>query len=201
MPAKKRAVAIIGSYRKGGVVDSVASELLSNLEDLGVECHSVYLREYNIEFCTNCRSCLQSPGLTRGKCIHKDNMEGILGLIDLADFLIIAAPTNAGNANALTRKFLERCVCFAYWPWGASAPVLRNKTKTKRSILVSASGAPALIGKYLTGTLKALKTLSRYLGAQPIGDIWVGSVTTKEIKLSDRHRLKACNLAKKMINK
>lgn len=126
-------------------------------------------------------------------------MEDILRSIDSADFLIIGAPTNVGNTNALTRKFLERCVCFGYWPWGTNAPMLRNKTKTKKSILVSASGAPALIGKYFNGTLKALRILSDYLGAQPIGDIWVGSVNMKEIKISNKIKFKASKLVQKLV--
>ncbi|MBU1231307.1 MAG: flavodoxin family protein, partial [Proteobacteria bacterium] len=69
------------------------------------------------------------------------------------------------------------------------------------SILVSASAAPVLIGKYFNGTMKALKTLSKYLGAQPIGDIWVGSVTKKEIELSNKIKEKATTLAQKLIGK
>lgn len=152
-----------------------------------------------MEFCTNCRNCLQTPGVNRGECIHKDDIEDILRAIDTADFLIIGSPTNAGNANALTRQFLERCVCFAYWPWGKPAPVLRNTVKNKKSILVSASAAPSLIGKYFNGTLKTLKTLSEYLGANPIGEIWVGSVNTKEIVIPNRIMLQASKLSKKLI--
>lgn len=199
MTTKQRAVGIIGSYRKRGTIYSVVSEILSNLEKHGVECQTVFLKDYNIEFCTNCRNCLQLPGVFRGKCIHKDDMDDILRAIDSANFIIIGSPTNAGNANALTRKFLERCVCFAYWPWGKPAPVLRNKIKTKKSVLVSASAAPALIGRYLSGTLKALRTLSNYLGAHPIGDIWVGNVTAEEISISDKIKLKASRLAHKLV--
>ncbi len=201
MPTKQRAIAIIGSYRAGGAVDSAVSEILSHLQNREVYCRTVYLKDYNIRFCTNCRSCLQQPGRSRGRCILNDDMEDILKLIDSADFLILGAPTNAGNANALTRKFLERCVCHAYWPWGVHSPVLRDKSKNKKSILVSSSAAPALIGKYLNGTLKALKTLSEYLGARPVGVVWVGGVTTKRIQIPPEVRRKAKGLAEKLLEK
>ncbi|MBU1138909.1 MAG: flavodoxin family protein [Proteobacteria bacterium] len=201
MSDKKIAIGIVGSYRKQGVIDTAVSEVLSALQNLGVEIKKIYLLDYNIEFCTNCRTCLQPPGVTRGKCILKDDMEDMLQSIDSADYLIIGAPTNAGYVNALTQRFIERCVCFGYWPWGTAAPVLRNKIIKKKSILVSASAAPVLIGKYFNGTMKALKTLSKYLGAQPIGDIWVGSVTKKEIELSNKIKEKATTLAQKLIGK
>jgi multimeric flavodoxin WrbA len=201
MSQKQRAIAIIGSYRAGGAVDSAVAEILSHLQDREVDCRTVYLKDYNIGFCTNCRTCLQQPGISRGKCILNDDMEEVLGILDSADFLILGAPTNAGNANALTRKFLERCVCYAYWPWGTHSPVLRKKIKSKKSILISSSAAPALIGKYLNGTLGALRTLSEYLGARPVGNLWIGGVTEKKVHLSPGIRKKAGRLAEKLAEK
>lgn len=79
--------------------------------------------------------------------------------------------------------------------------MLRDKSKNKKSILVSSSAAPALIGKYLNGTLKALKTLSEYLGARPVGVVWVGGVTTKRIQIPPEVRRKAKGLAEKLLEK
>jgi multimeric flavodoxin WrbA len=198
MAENPQAVAISGSYRKGGTVDSVVSEILEGLRAQAVDCQTVYLRDCHIEFCTNCRNCLQVPGTARGNCLFRDDMNRILDLVEAADYLILGAPTNAGNANALTRKFIERCVCFTYWPWGSRAPVARNQAKTKKSILVSASGAPLLIGKYFNGTLKALNQISELLGARPVGDVWVGGVINKEIQIPARVKAKCARLAHKM---
>lgn len=198
MAENPRAVAIMGSYRRGGAIDSTVAEILGSLKAQGVEGQTVYLADCHIEFCTNCRSCLQAPGVARGKCPIEDDMEQILELIEAADYLILGAPTNAGNANALTRRFIERCVCFAYWPWGSRAPVIRNRGKPRRSILVSASGAPQLIGRYLTGTLKALRQLSEMLGARPVGTVWVGGVIEKEVRIPDRVKAQCRRLAHKL---
>jgi len=58
MSDKKIAIGIVGSYRKQGVIDTAVSEVLSALQNLGVEIKKIYLLDYNIEFCTNCRTCL-----------------------------------------------------------------------------------------------------------------------------------------------
>ncbi len=192
------AIAIVGSYRKNGVVDSAVSEIIRALQQRNITCEKIDLRDCRIAFCTNCRHCLQTPGTVRGRCPLDDDMERLLHRIEQADILLLGAPTNAGSANALTRRFLERCVGFAYWPWGARAPVLRDRQARRRSVLVSASGAPALIGRYGNDTLKTLRTLSRYLGAKPVGTVWIGGVTTEQTDMSPRVRKRIQRLVRKL---
>ena len=198
MTTAKTAIALVGSYRRGGAVDSAVALVVSGLKTHGVACRTVYLRDCHIEFCTNCRSCLQPPGPERGRCVVQDDMGPLLDRIGSADLLVLGAPTNAGGVNALTQRFIERCVCLARWPWGTRAPVLRDKTRSKRSVLVASSGAPALIGRHLNGTLRSLKTVSRYLGAKPVGALWIGGVTEREVELSPKIGRRARALADRM---
>ena len=197
---KPRAVALVGSYRQGGAVDQATAALLAELETLGVETRTIFLRQHRIDYCSNCRQCLQVPGTARGKCYIDDDVEGILKQLEAADLLILGAPTNAGNANALTRAFLERCVGFAYWPWDQPAPKIRNPHRDKRALLVSASGAPAPIGKYLSGTRKALKQLAEMLGARPVGTgSVVGGVIRQEFRISEQTRAACRKRARKLV--
>lgn len=198
MTTRKKVVGIVGSYRKNGVIDSVVTEILEGAEQQGAETHKIYLQERHIEFCTNCRVCLQEPGLERGKCVLADDMENILQEIDSANSLVIGASVNFGNINALTRRFLERCVCYGYWPWNAWTPKYRNPDRRKKSVLVSSSAAPALMGRLLTGALGALKDLSKMLGAKPIGVLWVGLVNRKNMELSEKIRRRAKQLGQKL---
>jgi multimeric flavodoxin WrbA len=191
-------VGIVGSYHKNGVIDSVVTEVLEEAVKQGVQTQKIYLQDQQIEFCTNCRVCLQEPGSERGKCILDDDMDRILQDIESADALVIGAPVNFGNINALTRRFLERCVCYGYWPWNAAAPKLRNPKPKKKAVLVSSSAAPALMARFLTGALGALKDLAKMLGAKPIGVIWVGLVNQKDTPISDRIKQQAKRLAEKL---
>lgn len=198
MTIKKKVLAIVGSYRKDGVVDSAVSEILSEIEKHDVETKKIYLSDQHIEFCTNCRTCMQEPGEERGKCILEDDMEDLLTEIEDTEYLIIGAPVNFNNLNALTRKFMERCVGYAYWPWGKPMPKIRNKNRSKKAILVSASAAPAWMGKYLSGAYSALKLLAKMLGAKYVGLLWVGLVNEEDMKLPEKSKSKARYLAKKL---
>lgn len=194
-------VALVGSYRKQGAVDSAVDEILDEVERFGVESEKIYLLDRHIEFCSNCRECMQAAGGTRGRCVLDDDMNAMLDKIGRADYLILGAPVNMNNVNALTRKFMERCVGFAYWPWGEPIPKIRNKRLGKRSLLVSSSAAPAWMGRYLTGALSALKMLSKLLHAKPVGVFWIGKVNREEVALTAKQKKTAQKLARKLIGK
>lgn len=193
-------VGIIGSYRKTGIVDSAVTEILAAAADRGAKTHKIYLQDRQIEFCTNCRICLQEPGTKRGQCVLQDDMEEILEEIEQADALVVGAPVNFGNINALTQRFLERCVCYGYWPWEAMTPKLRNPKPNKTAVLVSSSAAPAWMAIFSGGVMQSLENLAQMLGAKPIGKLWVGLVNPKDNQLSDRAIRRAKKLGQKLAN-
>jgi menaquinone-dependent protoporphyrinogen IX oxidase len=198
MTQQQKVVGIIGSYRKHGIVDSAITEILTEAKNRGAETQKIYLQDRQIEFCTNCRACAQEPGTERGKCVLEDDMNEILQEIEQADALAIGAPVNFGNINALTQRFLERCICYGYWPWDAPIPKLRNTQPHKKAVLVSSSAAPAWMGRFLSGAMRSLKNLAEMLGAKPVGVLWVGLVDPKENQLSDRIVRKAQKLGQKL---
>jgi len=199
MTEDQKALAIIGSYRQGGTIDTVVGEIMTSLEGSGLKTETIYLREQHIEFCANCRACLQEQGSTCGKCPLDDDMDAILAAIETADCLVLGAPVNFGNINALTRAFLERCICFAYWPWDTPAPKIRKPEGAKKALLISSSAAPAWLGRYFSGAHAALKKLSRMIGAKPVGTLWVGLVNRKKSQLSRKTRHQARKLAQKLV--
>ncbi len=196
----KTVIGIVGSYRKEGVVDSVVDEVLAGANEAGASTEKVYLLDFDIEFCRNCRSCMQMPGPRRGECIIEDDIHFVLDEIERADCLVLGAPVNVGDLNALTRRFIERCVCYGYWPWNSAAPKERVKEKTKKSVLVSSSAAPAWMARIFSGAPGTLKKLSGLLGARPVGMVWVGMVNKKEVRISEKTMKRARRMGKKLVS-
>ena len=176
----KRILGIIGSYRKGGVIDTLVSEVLSSAQEQGALTSKIYLKDSNIEFCTNCRECTQQAGSEPGECILKDDMNTILTQCHNADAIVLGAPVNFYNVNAITRRFIERLVRFAYWPWGSRGPQPRKKTMTKKAVLITSSAAPAIIGQMFTGALRALRIAVKIMGARPVATIFVGMIAVNK---------------------
>lgn len=191
----KRIVAIVGTYRKGRVIDTAVSEVSAGAEAGGAKTEKVYLIDKHIEFCTNCRACCQEEHAgRRGKCVIDDDMEPILQSIDAADGLVLAAPTNFYNVTAVTRRFMERLLGYAYWPWEAKAgPKPRIKQPDKKAVTITSTACPAFIAKIvMPGARKALKITAQAVGAKVQTSLFYGMIApTPDATLAEKDRQKA----------
>lgn len=190
-----KVVAIVGTYRKGGVTDSAVDAVLAGARGSGADVTKVYLLDQNIEFCRNCRACTQQQGPVRGKCVIEDDMESILAQIEAADVLVLGAPVNFFNVTAVFRKFLERLAGYVYWPWSARSPAERNPAKRKKAVLITSAAMPAFFIPWATGAPRALKTTANTLGAKTVGKIIIGfAAQTPDAAISERILLRARRL-------
>jgi multimeric flavodoxin WrbA len=172
--------AIIGSYRKGGVSDSAVDEILSSARECGAEVSKIYLTDAHIEFCTNCRTCTGREGAQRGLCPQGDDMEGILDRIERSDAIVLASPVNFGTVTAIMKRFAERLVCYAYWPWGKKLPKVRNSLKARHAVIVTSSAAPGFLVRIQAGSTGLLKQAASLLGAKTVGVLSIGFAATRE---------------------
>lgn len=195
-----KVVAIVGSYRRGGMTDSAVEAVLEGARDAGAETKKIFLLDQHLEFCRNCRRCAQADGFERGKCDQKDDLEGMLEEIEQADGVVLGAPVNFFNVTAIFRQFMERLLGYAYWPWGSRfGPVQRRKSITKKAVLVTSAGMPGSWIPWMTGAPRALKITARVLGAKPVGKLWIGKVPAQpHPKLGARDRAKAMRLGAKL---
>ena len=192
-----KVVAIVGSYRKGGTIDSAVEQVLEGAREKGAETVTFYLTEKHIEFCTNCRSCVQAPGEERGKCVQQDDLEQMLKEIEAADAVVLGSPVNCYNVTAIFRRFLERLLGYAYWPWEGAAPKWRKTKASKKAVLVASSAMPGIIIPIATGAAKALRLTAKILGAKTVGKMWIGLVAGEpHHALSERNRERARELGR-----
>lgn len=169
-----RVVAIVGSYRQGGTIDMAVEAVLDGAREAGAETETIYLRDEPIEFCTNCRSCTQEPGPGLGTCVQNDAMKEILAKLETADAVVLASPVNFYNVTAIFRRFMERLVGYAYWPWGKSAPQTRRHMHKLKAVLVASAAMPGAMVPVFTGAARALRGTAKVLGARPVGRLWIG---------------------------
>ena len=194
-----KVVAIVGSYRKGGTTESAVEAVLAGAREKGAATTTFYLTYKHVEFCTNCRECMQAPGEARGKCKQQDDMESMLQAIEVADAVVLGSPVNFYNVTAIFRRFMERLVGYAYWPWGKPAPKARPTKASKKAVLVASSAAPGLFIPLATGAARALQSTAGALGAKTVGRMWIGLVGAKpHYELSPRERERARRLGRKL---
>ena len=138
-------VAIMGSYRRDGIVEQTVDAMLDSATEAGAETQKFVLADESIEFCTNCRKCtsLELGGMRRADCIFDDRMHDICEAIDQADGIILAAPINFFSVNALMKRFIERLLVYVYWPWEKPMPkprILETRQKSGRHDFQRVSG-------------------------------------------------------------
>jgi NAD(P)H-dependent FMN reductase len=192
-------LAIVGSYRKGGIIERTVDEILASAKQEGAVTRKITLLDKRFAFCTNCRSCTQVAGANYGVCIHHDDMSALLQEIEQADAIVLASPMNAGTVTAVMKIFIERLVCTAYWPWGAPAPKARRPGKSKRAVLVASSAAPAILARLTGDVTKRLKSAATMLGAKTVGTLFIGLAAQQQHQeLSKRTIHKAHKLGRKL---
>ncbi len=196
-----KVVAIVGSYRKGGITDSAVDAILEGAKAKGAEISKIYLLDKHIEFCTNCRSCMQAEGEERGKCVQQDDLESILSEIDAADAIVLGAPVNFFNVNALFRRFMERCVGYGYWPWKTKGgPVGRKLKPTKKAALVTSAAMPTPLILFATGAPRALRMTAKVMGAKPVGMLCIGlSAVEQKQQLPEKTMARAWRIGTRLV--
>jgi multimeric flavodoxin WrbA len=199
MASAPKILALVGSYRRSGTVDSVIDLLLEAAEEAGAETRKISLPAIDMQWCTNCRQCTQPVGAARGPCPITDDVGEILEAIDGADAVILGSPINFGTVTAAMKAFIERLACYAYWPWSQNAPRQRGKHKSKRAVIVVSSAAPALMARCMTGAAGLLKQAAGLLGARTAGVVFVGLAARQpEARIPERIRRKARRLGARL---
>lgn len=198
-------VAIMGSYRRDGIIEQTVDTMLDAAGKEGAETEKFVLSEKHIEFCTNCRKCTgpELPGMGRTDCIFDDEMNGICDAIDAADGIILAAPINFFTVNALTKRFIERLLVYVYWPWEKPLPKPRITKPNKKAVVMTASACPALIGRWMMpNATSVLKAAAKLVGAKVACKLYFGMVCKEEHqRLSPSQVKKACCAGRLLVAK
>ena len=195
----KQILVINGSYREDGWTDSLVDAALQSLDPEQVDL--VNLRDYPIEFCLNCRECMQQPGSAPGQCVHDDAMASLVLRIEAADAYILASPTNMGSVTALFKRFMERLAVYGFWPWGKPAPQYRKDgLAPKKALLITSTAAPSIIGRVVYGSARQLRFTARTIGAKPVGLLFSGlAAEGRDAKPSPRMLAKAQAMTRKLL--
>jgi len=197
----KKIVIVNGSYREGGMTDQILDLMAIELELTGYRVEQIFLRREALEFCSNCRHCMQSDGEQPGFCRHDDAMTRILEQLESADGYIFASPTNFGTVTALFKRFLERLSVYGYWPWKRPAPRMR-KPLSKVALCVTSSAAPSLLERLFGHTLHILKKAPRCVGARVVDTLAIGFAAQElPVAISERDQRRIARAVHSLITR
>ncbi len=158
-------LALIGSPRVGGNTDILVDRVLEGSESKGHSTEKLYLYDYEIMPCIDCRRCKKGSST----CALKDDMSIIYGKLQDADIILFGTPVYWYGPSAKMKLLIDRL-----------RPFIDSKgLKGKRGIVA----APSEEGKGCCGPLMEMFRMSfGYLGMEFSDSILAKAYEKGEVK-------------------
>ena len=97
-----KVIGILGSPVKRGT-NSLLQNALEILSEEGIETELLHIKDYNLQFCQGCNTCLRE-----GRCVIEDDLTKIGDKLIEADGIIMASPSYFGSPTAQLKNLMDR---------------------------------------------------------------------------------------------
>jgi multimeric flavodoxin WrbA len=104
-----KVIGIISSPHAKGNGATLVREALKGAEASGASVREVFLPEYRIEYCRDCRACL-----TTGCCVIRDDFQELRRMLCEADGIILSTPTYGAAVCARMKNLMDRLGQYAF---------------------------------------------------------------------------------------
>lgn len=168
---------IVGSPRKQGNTDILMGKLLKGCQKNNHTTEKIYLYDYNIEPCIDCRSCKKGDL----ECVLKDDMTALYAKVESSDTIIFGTPIYWYGPTAKMKLFIDRLRPF----------IANRKLEGKTGIVVIPSEEGPKICKPL---LEMFEMSFKYLGMKYLGEIMVIAYEKGEIEKNESELKRAYEL-------
>lgn len=122
-----KVLGLFGSPRRGGNTDLLLEEMLKGAQSQGAEIDKIFLSEYDISGCQECRSCEAT-----GNCVIQDQMQEIYPKLMEADYIILASPIFFYGVTAQAKRMIDRCQALWAQKYILKKTSMAEKEKIKR---------------------------------------------------------------------
>ncbi len=147
-------LALIGSPRKEGNTDLLVDQILRGSKTKGHTTEKLYLYDYTISLCTDCRNCKKGDY----ECCINDEMQKIYPKMENADLIIFGTPMYWYGPTAKMKMLMDRMRPF----------VANGRLKNKKAVVV----VPSAEGPKACGPMIEIFRLSfEYLGMEFVGKV------------------------------
>jgi multimeric flavodoxin WrbA len=149
-----RILALIGSPRKRSNTDILVDKILEGCKEKGFVSEKLYLYDFDISACTDCRLCKSE----NYECAIKDDMKQIYSGMEEADILIFGTPVYWYGPTGKMKLLIDRMRPF----------IASRKMQGKKAVLV----VPSEEGPKACRALMEMFRMSfDYLGMEFVGSI------------------------------
>ena len=167
-------LALIGSPRKGSNTDNLVEHILRGSETNGHTGEKLYLYDYSISPCVDCRNCKKGNYV----CPIKDDMQKIYPKLEAADLIVFGTPLYWYGPSGKMKLLVDRLRPF----------IANGKLNDKKGVIVT----PSEEGAKACGPLVEMFRMSfNYLGMGFAGKFFVKAYERGESLGNQREMTKA----------
>lgn len=105
----KKVLVLSSSPRRGGNSDRLCDRFMEGAREAGHEVEKVFLRDFEINYCTGCNSCFNGDK----PCPQHDDAAGVLARMVAADVIVMASPVYFYTVCAQMKTLIDRA-CARY---------------------------------------------------------------------------------------
>ncbi|MBR5349088.1 MAG: flavodoxin family protein [Lachnospiraceae bacterium] len=181
MCAKKKVLALQGSFRENGLTSTMLKYAVREAEAAGHDVEYINLHKCKINYCKGCRKCFETA-----KCIFTDDdLVQIAESIKQADVILLAAPVYWANVPAVVKNLFDR---MSGTSMEETNTFPKPRLSGKRYMLFTACNTPMPFAKWFgqtTGLKKAVKEYFKTSGVKHMGTV-VCANTSKRKEVSTK---------------
>ena len=169
---KMKALGLFGSPRRGGNTDLLLEEMLKGLQSEGAEIERVFLSDWDISGCRECRKCEVD-----GSCVIQDQMQKLYPKLLQADHVILTSPIFFYGVTAQTKAMIDRCQALWARKYILKEPSLQGPRTKRKGWFVSVAGSRG--EKVFQGAILTVKYFFDALNVEYAGELTFGRIDSK----------------------
>ncbi len=142
-----RLLGIAGSPRRNGNSEILLDLALAAATEAGAQVEKVVLSRLKVSPCLACDFCVS------GRCVQRDDMDGLYPKLESVDSLLLATPVHFYGLPALTKCLVDRAQLFWHRKYGSGPPGTAQLPGPRRGALIAVGatrGQQLFVGTRMT---------------------------------------------------
>jgi len=167
-----KVLGLFGSPRRGGNTDLLLEEMLRGAQAQGAEIERVFLSQWNISGCRECRSCDVT-----GNCVTQDQMQRLYPKLLQADYIILASPIFFYGVTSQAKRMIDRCQALWARKYILKKTPVQEESARRKGWFISVAGSRGV--KVFEGAALTVRYFFDALDVEYVGELTFRKIDAK----------------------
>ena len=167
-----KVLGLFGSPRRGGNTDLLLEEMLRGAQSREAEIEKIFLSEWDISGCRECRKCEID-----GNCVIQDQMQKLYPKLLQADYIILASPIFFYGVTAQAKRMIDRCQALWARKYILKKTSMQEESARRKGWFISVAGSRG--EKVFQGAILTVRYFFDALNVEYVGELTFRKIDAK----------------------